>query len=95
VWNFFETRIDKEAKIKLEDRFMKPEGDQEEEVKEEKPYLINHNANPIDCYKFEERIHENRVKKFIKLLETLTQNLKTHEEVNWKMLTTLCIEIKR
>ena len=96
MWNFFETRIDKEEKIKLQDKFGKKEEEHDdEEAKEVKPYLINHNANPAECYKFEEKIHENRVNKFLKLLETLTHNLKSHEEMNWKMLTTLCIEIKR
>ena len=62
---------------------------EEEERKKQEPYLINHNALPEICYQFEEEIHSNRVSKFMKDLENLTYNLKSHEEQKWRTLTDL------
>ena len=97
IWNFKETRIDQEEKIKLEDplKMMKEEKDNSEaETKDEdEPYLINHNASPEDCYKYEEEIHTNRVQKFLKDLTNLTYNLRSHEEQKWRTLVDLCIDI--
>lgn len=93
VWNFFETRTDKEIKMKMKEE---EEDKKEKTVKDdktEKPYLINAFANPEECYKNEEAIQENRVKKVLKELDSLTYNLKNHEEAKWKTLTKLCIEI--
>ena len=94
VWNFSETRKDIEDKIKLENPLksleeLEKERIEEEEKKEQEPYLINHNALPEKCYQFEEDIHSNRVLKFMKNLENLTYNLKTHEEQKWRTLTDL------
>lgn len=97
VWNFVETRIDEEEKIKLEDPLKANQEEserQESDTKnEDEPYLINHNAMPASCYKFEEAIHTNRVQKFMKDLENLTYNLKNHESQKWKTLVDLCIDI--
>lgn len=97
VWNFVETRIDQEEKIKLEDPLKANQEEldrQEGESKEEdEPYLINHNANPVLCYQYEETIHTNRVQKFLKDLDNLTYNLKNHEAQKWKTLVDLCIDI--
>lgn len=47
VWNFFETRLDKEEKLKLQSKFDTKEAEPtEEESTEDKPYLINPNADP-------------------------------------------------
>ena len=94
VWNFSETRKDIEEKIKLENPLKSPEElekerIEEEERKKQEPYLINHNALPEICYQFEEEIHSNRVSKFMKDLENLTYNLKSHEEQKWRTLTDL------
>jgi hypothetical protein len=95
VWNFFETRIDQEEKVKLQNDFEEKDQEKTEaDTEDEEPYLINHNAEPQRCYKFEEEVlHHNRVTEFIKDMESLTYNLKTHEEAKWKTLTDLCIEI--
>ena len=98
VWNFEETRIDKEEKIKLENPLKSQEVIEKEKAeaearKEVEPYLINQNANPIQCYEEEEVIHTNRVSKFLKDLDNLTYNLKSHEEQKWRTLTDLCIDI--
>lgn len=97
VWNFQETRLDQEQKIKLEIKYDKNEGDNDETetTGDEEPYLINENAAPETCYKFEEAINTNRVSKFLKDLESLTYNLRSHEETKWKTLVELCIEIFR
>lgn len=97
VWNFKETRIDQEEKIKLEIKYDKnePEQAEQETNDEDEPYLINHNAAPEACYKYEEFIQDNRVSKFMKDLESLTYNLKSHEETKWKTLVELCNEIFR
>lgn len=94
VWNFFETRADKEekTKIKAPGEDAKDE-DEEEEKREKAPYLINAFAQPEKWYAYEEKIKENRVKKIQKNIESLAYNLKTHEDKKWKILTNLCIEI--
>jgi hypothetical protein len=97
VWNFVETRIDKEEKILLEDPLLKnqeqldPQADESKE--EDEPYLINHNANPVLCYQYEETIRTNRVQKFLKDLDNLTYNLKNHENVKWNQLLSQTINI--
>lgn len=97
VWNFFETRADVEVKTKLQnekDTYNKEqEKEEQEEIKVDEPYLINANAHPEECYKNEEFLNRNRVKKVFTELNSLTHNLKTHEEAKWKTLTKLCIEI--
>jgi hypothetical protein len=94
VWNFFETRIDEEEKVKLQTVCEKKEEEKLKEPNEDNdPYLINHDANPEICYKNEELLGRNRVTKLLKDLENLTYNLKTHEQAKWNMLTELCIDI--
>lgn len=97
VWNFVETRIDEEEKIKLEDPLKASQEESErqdaETKDEDEPYLINHNAMPASCYKYEEAIHTNRVQKFMKDMDNLTYNLKNHESQKWKTLVDLCIDI--
>lgn len=96
VWNFFETRADHEEKMRIQNQkeTYPSENDTEEEPDpKDLPYLINAFADPEQCYRFEEMIHENRVKKVFKELDSLTYNLRSHEEAKWKMLTDHCIQI--
>lgn len=95
VWNFNETRLDKEEKMKIQQdrqevgsKEVEPEDNQEN-----KPYLLNSFAQPEICYKNEESIKENRVKTVLKSVETLSHNLKTHEVEKWKTLIQLCVAI--
>lgn len=94
VWNFFETRTDREEKIKIQqEKDHQNNEEQQEEEKENQPYLINAFAQPQSCYQFEETIKENRVSKVIKSIEALAANLRSHEVEKWKTLTQLCIAI--
>lgn len=95
VWNFFETRIDHEEKIKIESQIDKKDEDKQidGDTEDDDPHLINYKADPELCYKNEESIHENRVSQFMKDLDSLTYNLKSHEQAKWNMLTELCINI--
>ncbi|CAI2360951.1 unnamed protein product [Moneuplotes crassus] len=98
IWNFKETRMDVEEKIKADDPLKTQEEIEKERLEEEAkkevaPYLINPNALPESCYKYEEDIHTNRVTKLLKDLENLTYNLRNHEQQKWKTLTDLCIDI--
>ena len=96
VWNFFETRADREEKMKIQNEketYKKEQEKEQEEGPEEKPYLINAFANPKICYDNETELHGNRVEAILKDLDSLTYNLKNHEDAKWKTLTKLCIEI--
>jgi hypothetical protein len=96
VWNFFETRADREEKVKIQRKQdIVPEGEKqdEDEDKENKRYLLNAFSDPMSCYRNEEAIKENRVSKVLQSIETLSYNLRTHETEKWKTLTNLCIAI--
>ena len=59
VWNFFETRKDKEEKVKIGlDEDEKEAEKEEQKNPEDQPYLINHNADPSECYHDEEVVQK-------------------------------------
>lgn len=88
IWNFFE---DKTEEDKHQEEQKHVSDDSRKRYQAHLPHVINVMANPANSYQYEE--DRNRVQKAFVDIDNIAWDLKNNEQVRWKKLVELCIEI--